>query len=216
MLLTATAGSCSPIVSAMAVQSKPLAPPGGLAHWLTTHPAGKPSILGLILFLFLARKRLASLAPKAVQRRPALSDAEMDHALEEVYVPGQGESKGSYELLVPHRGRISRVRVNPTKQSTFDAHFRDFEKLPPLAVGGGGGSKKKKRDGSADSTNNGGNGGGTKEDAVERKRQEVEAVRAQGGAAAASAKRVGVNKEFFRQLRALFKIMVPRSNAKEV
>lgn len=194
----------------MAVQSKPLDAPGSLSRWLTTHPAGKPSLLALIVLLFVARKRLASLAPKAVQRRPALTDAEMDHALEEVYVPGEGGANSSYELLVPHRGRISRVRVNPTKQSTFDAHFKDFEKLPPLAVAGG--SKKnskqqKSRDGRRE--------GGQVSD-EERKRQEVEAVRSQGGAAAASAKRVGVNKEFFRQLKALFKIMIPRSNAKEV
>lgn len=107
----------------------------------------------------------------------------MDEALERTYIPSSNSSDPSYTLLVPHRGRISRVKVNPTKESTFDAHFKAFEKLPPVAA---------------------------------KKTDEKAAVRQEGGAAAASAKRVGVNKEFFRQLRALFKIMIPRSNAKEV
>lgn len=140
---------------------------------------------------------------KAAARRPALNDAEMDHALEEVYQPS-GQQDGSYDLLVPHRGRISKVRVKPTKSSTFATHYNDFKQLPPLAVSTTVSQKSKDRQQITD------------QDRQSAKRQEQEAVRAQGGAAAASAKRVGVNKEFFRQLRALFKIMIPRSNAKEV
>lgn len=174
-----------------------------------SHPAAKPSIIIFLIALALLRKRLAQMTPRSLQRglrvahRPPLSEADMDHALEQVYVPSGG-SDGSYYLLVPHRGHISRVSVHPTKQSTFQAHFDHFKKLPPLGVSTTVSENLKLRRSITD------------EDRLLVKRQEREVVMAQGGAAAASAKKVGVNKEFFRQLRALFKIMVPRSNAKEV
>lgn len=110
----------------------------------------------------------------------------MDHALEQVYLPGQD---GSYQLLVPHRGRIAKVAVYPTKQSTFDAHYDDFKKLPPVSATTAVSKKKADKQQVTD------------EDRQLAKRQESQAVRAQGGAAAASAKKVGVNKEFFRQLK---------------
>lgn len=224
----------------MAVQSKPMSSPskgfdaGSLASWVTSHPAARPAIVALLFVLILARKRLASLAPQSIQRNlpasvrrhHALTDKEMDHALEEVYIPSK-DGSGSYELLVPHRGYISKVRVNPTKKSTFDTHFADFAKLPPVAVSG---TNEKKKQQQSKGSNDGQHRRGINEkvgdqDEAEQseeerlktvKKQEMEAVRAEGGAAAASAKRVGVNKEFFRQLSALFKVMVPRSNAKEV
>ncbi|CAO1628231.1 unnamed protein product [Parajaminaea phylloscopi] len=192
----------------MAAQSK-LAAVRPASAALSTHPAARSTIAVLLLALVLLRKRLLRLAPRSIQRgltvvrKPALSDAELDHALEQVYVPS-GKQDASYDLLVPYRGRISKVRVRPTKDSTFKAHFDDFSKLPPLAVNTAVSEKAKQRQAVSD------------EDRQLAKRQEQEAVRAQGGAAAASAKRVGVNKEFFRQLRALFKIMIPHSNAKEV
>ncbi|PWN22936.1 putative peroxisomal half ABC transporter [Microstroma glucosiphilum] len=128
----------------------------------------------------------------------------MDHALEQVYLPSSDPARDdSYDLLVPHRGRISKVKVRPTKSSTFNTHFADFKKLPPVA-GATKASKKKAEKEMSEA------------DQQEARRQENQAVRAEGGAAAASAKKVGVNAEFLRQLKALFRIMIPRNNAKEV
>lgn len=75
---------------------------------------------------------------------------------------------GSRELLVPNRGRVSKVLVHPTKASTFTAHRPYFTPSP-----------------STTSSSNG-------------------------------TARVGVNKEFFRQLKAIAKIIVPRMTSKEV
>ncbi|CAO1618728.1 unnamed protein product [Sympodiomycopsis kandeliae] len=188
-----------------AVQSKPLLPSG--LRTLSAQHGKSSSIVVVLLALLLARKRLAallkSIAPRgaavAVRRSSALTDKEMEQALEQTYVPSSNAHDDSYELLVPHRGRISKVRVRPTKDSTFESHFDAFKTLPPVAST----TASKKRS-------------PTQQDQQESKRQESQAIKASGGAAEASAKRVGVNNEFFRQLKALFKIMVPRSNAKEV
>lgn len=195
-----------------AVQSKPVG--GSLSTWLSGgHPASKPTLVVLLLAILFARKRLAAilskqkpLAAAVASSSRSLSESDMEQALEQTYIPSKNPSSDpSYELLVPHRGRISKVRVHPTKLSTFDAHFKAFQKLPPVAVAQTTASKKTSQKQQV-----------SEQDQKESRRQELQSVRSQGGAAAASAKKVGVNKEFFRQLRALFKIMIPRSNAKEV
>ena len=189
-----------------AVQSKPIE--AGLVPWLTSHPASRPALISFLLLLIFARKKLfARLSKSAVKgaRGGSLTEAQMDHYLEQVYVPSRNPRQDpSYELLVPHRGRISKVKVHPTKQSTFDAHFNDFKRLPPVASSTIVSQKAKDKKEVTD------------EDRETAKKQERQAIKAEGGAAAASAKKVGVNKEFFRQLKALFRIMIPRSNAKEV
>lgn len=177
-----------------AVLSKPVA--GGLPAWLSTHPAAKPTVLSLLLLLIFARKRLTALVPNAVGQtapRPreggSLDDSAMDHALEQVYLPSSDPARDdSYDLLVPHRGRISKVKVRPTKTSTFNTHYADFKKLPPVATATKASKKKAEKDMS-------------EADQQEARRQEHQAVRAEGGAAAASAKKVGVNAEFLRQLK---------------
>lgn len=83
---------------------------------------------------------------------------------------------GSRELLVPSRGRVSKVIIRPTKASTFAAHRPYFQRPPPTTK-------------SSSSTT---------------------------PVAAASAEKVRVNKEFFRQLGAIFRIIVPRWSSKEV
>lgn len=191
-----------------AVQSKPVSA-GGVAPWLGSHPAAKSTLLSLLLLLIFARKRLAATLKQKggaarVNRGHVLNEGEMDHALEQVYVPSKTPGDESYDLLVPHRGRISQVKVRPTKQSTFNAHYRDFKRLPPVAAATAVSKKKAE------------NKEVTEEDKKLAKREQAKAVRAEGGAAAASAKKVGVNKEFMRQLKAIFRILVPRSNAKEV
>jgi ATP-binding cassette subfamily D (ALD) long-chain fatty acid import protein len=79
---------------------------------------------------------------------------------------------GSRELLVPSRGKVSKVLIHPTKQSTFDAHRPAFRPPPnssPLRPLAGPGTAK-----------------------------------------------VGINKEFFRQLKAILMIIIPRKGSKEV
>ncbi|UZJ52748.1 hypothetical protein CBS101457_002068 [Exobasidium rhododendri] len=130
------------------------------------------------------------------RRRKPFSEEEMDAALQELYVENED---GTYDLLVPHRHRISRVNIRTTSQKTFDEHWNDFNTLPPVT--------DKKRTFSGDS----------KEIAsAEQRLEEARTLREEGGAAAASAKKVGVNREFFRQLRAIFKILLPSSSSKEV
>lgn len=159
---------------------------------------GKRAGLGLLLLLLLLlRSRILPLArptTRSRRRRGAhLTDADLDAALEQLYIP---HPDGTRELLVPHRGRISHVSIHPTKQKTFEAHYPHFAKQPPVAgssggsgsgSGGGGGGKQRKQGASATE--------------AEQQRQEAHAIKAGGDLAAANAKKVGVNKEFFRQLR---------------
>lgn len=79
---------------------------------------------------------------------------------------------GSRELLVPNRGRVSKVVIHPTKQSTFDAHRPLFHPPTPPSF--------TTSDGKPSPTS-----------------------------------RVGVNKVFFKQLSAIFKILIPRVACKE-
>lgn len=122
--------------------------------------------------------KAASLTPTQLFAAGHLTDAQLEQALEQLYIPN---SDGSHDLLVPHRGRISRVHIRQTKQSTYDAHYPFFAVPPPTLEG-------KEAQAAA------GKG------ANEKRLAEARAVRAEGGQAAAAAKRVGVNKEFFRQL----------------
>jgi len=122
-----------------------------------------------------AASQVASLAPGGLFSGP-LSDAQLEAALEQLYVQN---ADGSHDLLVPHRGRISRVPIRATRQAVFDAHWPHFKLAPPVVESSA--EEQVKGD--------------------ERRRVEARKVREEGGQAAAAAKKVGVNKEFFRQLR---------------
>ncbi|KAA1065024.1 hypothetical protein PGT21_021859 [Puccinia graminis f. sp. tritici] len=76
-------------------------------------------------------------------------------------------SDGQRELLIPHRGKLRKVVLRPTAQSTIKLHAKHF--IPPKT-----------------------------------------SIRTNGK------KSVGVNREFFRQLKCLFMIIIPRSTSKEV
>lgn len=208
----------------MAAQSKPLG--STLAEWIRTKSSAKYSIVVILALLYFLRDRLLSTRKSKQKGRPRLSkrvssyakqgkgnlinevvrrnrqpisEEEMDAALEELYVENKD---GTYDLLVPHRHRISRVNIKTTSQKTFDEHWKDFKVQPPIV--------EKKR-----SSNN--SSGENKElISAEQKIEEARTLREEGGAAAASAKKVGVNREFFRQLRAIFKILIPTSSSKEV
>ncbi|KAE8231048.1 hypothetical protein CF326_g3945 [Tilletia indica] len=127
-------------------------------------------------------------------------------ALEITYVP---QKDGSHNLLVPVRNgtRISKVNIKPTSEATFRKHYAAFAKQPPVtsapkksAATGAGAASTASTEASRDLA----------------KKEEAKAIRTEGSAAAATAKKVGVNKEFFRQLRAIFLILVPHSNSREV
>ncbi|PWN48530.1 putative peroxisomal half ABC transporter [Violaceomyces palustris] len=170
------------------------------------HRSRKALALALLLAVLALRRRLVDLARgNGLSTRKMLRFQSQEHdveeALRQVYIP---KEDGSRHLLVPHRGYVSRVPIKPTKQATFDAHFNDFKVQPPTTDVN---SKKQKKGLRVESTEE------------EKKRAQIEearSIRAEGSAAAASAKKVGVNKEFFRQLRAIFRILVPRKNCKEV
>lgn len=88
-------------------------------------------------------------------------------------------SNGSHELLVPSRGRVSKVVITPTPASTFEAHRALFT-------------------------------------APSKTKRTIQQPATGSQSKQPSVARVGVNKEFFRQLRAIMKIIVPTSTSKEV
>lgn len=92
---------------------------------------------------------------------------------------------GTRELLVPSGGRLRKVYLKQTDPKLFLEHRKVFAKAPPIV----GADVAKK---------------GKGKEAIET----AKAMRLEGGQAAASAKRVGVNKEFFRRAsRALFPLL---------
>ncbi|KAN0061361.1 ATP-binding cassette long-chain fatty acid transporter pxa1 [Thecaphora frezii] len=173
-----------------------------LARLLSADGRRRNIALAALLVLFTLRKRLFALVQSRLAlRQKSLSSLrreyhDLDAALRQVYLP---RPDGSRELLVPHRGRVSRVPVKPTKPSTFDADFHEFKQLPPTSDASLSSAKPS-----------------SSQDQRKAQIEDAKAMRAEGGAAAATAKKVGVNKEFFRQLKALFRILIPRKNSKEV
>lgn len=188
----------------MAVQSKLRQDSSWLAHILSPQQRGKQGIALLaLLALFSLRKRLNQYLHKQnlgkLARRGSSSDEiDVADALKQVYLP---KPDGSRELLVPNRGRVSKVPIKPTKLHTFESDFSVFRTLPPTSDAGAANAKKKQL---------------TEEDARRSQIEDAKAMRAEGGAAAATAKKVGVNKEFFRQLKAIFRILILHRNSKEV
>lgn len=109
-----------------------------------------------------------------------------DAATDPWLAPLTSLGNGSHELLVPSRGRVARVVITPTPAATFEAHRKLFTAAPS--------SKAVSATGKASA-------------------QSANAAQTSGPQPTA---RVGVNKEFFRQLRAIMRIIVPGSTAKEV
>ncbi|KAJ1023141.1 hypothetical protein NDA16_003294 [Ustilago loliicola] len=188
----------------MAVQSKLRHDSIWLAHFLSPQQRGKQGIALLaLLTLFSLRRRLNQYLHnqnlgKLARRGSSSDEIDVADALKQVYLP---KSDGSRDLLVPNRGRVSKVPIKPTKLHTFEADFSVFRRLPQTSDAGVANAKKKQL---------------TEEDAKRSQIEDAKAMRAEGGAAAATAKKVGVNKEFFRQLKAIFRILIPHRNSKEV
>ncbi|KAJ9474132.1 Peroxisomal long-chain fatty acid import protein 2 [Pseudozyma hubeiensis] len=188
----------------MAVQSKLRQQSNWLTQLFDPHNRAKQG-LGLValLVLFSLRKQLQQWLQqrnvvKLARARSGSVNLDVADALKQVYVP---KPDGSRDLLVPNRGRVSKVPIKPTTSLTFDKDYAAFRKLPPTSDASAANAGKKQL---------------SQQDANRTQIEDAKAMRAEGGAAAATAKKVGVNKEFFRQLKAIFRILIPRRNSKEV
>ncbi|GAA5919481.1 hypothetical protein JCM1841_002224 [Sporobolomyces salmonicolor] len=149
------------------------------AHFKLARPAllrqQKTPAAAVVVALFAlvyVRRRLVRAAKEAKENRDQqeLTTPQIELAQRDLFNP---LPNGSRELLVPNRGRVSKVVIRPTKSSTFAAHRPLFRRSPP-------------------------------------------AMSSPVPTAAATAAKVGVNKEFFRQLGAIFRIIIPRVTSKEV
>jgi ATP-binding cassette subfamily D (ALD) long-chain fatty acid import protein len=154
------------------------------------------SVSALLFVLVVLRRRLlrddfAKKRKSAKHGNTPLNTPQMEAAQRQLYVPLEN---GARELLVPdgNSGRVKHILIKPTKDSTFQAHRPFFTAsttstqlytpTTPAAPGRGA---------------NRGVGIDGKPAAA-------------GQSAAQASKKVAVNKEFLRQLRAIFKILIPR------
>ncbi|GAA5853085.1 hypothetical protein JCM8547_000196 [Rhodosporidiobolus lusitaniae] len=150
-----------------------------LARSASAMPAQRSAAVLVALFaLAYARKRMLEAAgdARAKRDRQYLTTPQIELAQRDLFNPLPG---GARELLVPNRGRVSKVVIRPTKQSTFAAHRPLFHKPSPSSPA-------------------------------------TQASTTPPPTAGATPARVGVNKEFFRQLGAIFRIIIPRATSKEV
>lgn len=85
---------------------------------LPRDPKARSSILVALFTLLLLRGRIADLPKgilarlRSVAARPEVSQEELAQALQQVYID---EPDGSKTLLVPYKGRISKVRPPPSR-----------------------------------------------------------------------------------------------------
>jgi ATP-binding cassette subfamily D (ALD) long-chain fatty acid import protein len=150
--------------------------------------SGAAALLAILVY---ARARVldAAAAKKRAKYRGGdtpLNTPAFEEASRKLYEP---QPDGSRLLLVPTpSGRIRKVAIWPTKKSTFEAHRKDFVAQSGVAsaIAAAAATTGKSGDGPAKS------------------------VAAAGQSAATAANKVRVNKEFFRQLRAILKIIIPR------
>ena len=129
----------------------------------------------------------------------------LDEGLEQLYYPTESDS-GTIKLLIPDRGRLTAAHVTPTNPATFVRDYEFFSLPPPV-------SKKaaKARLGILSPW-----GSITRENAqAVRENESTIAPEAGESMSSASAMCVGVNREFLRQLRALFRIIFPSLRSKE-
>lgn len=140
---------------------------------------------------------------KSVSHTP-LTTPQVEAAQRELY---RVLPDGSRELLVPtgNSGRIAKVIIRPVKESTYAQHRKDFisdsKHLTQLSKSESGGSGSHASSSSAVSAGTGISGA---------TRAPASSANAAGQSANQVAKKVAVNKEFLRQLRAILKIIIPR------
>ncbi|GAA5868571.1 hypothetical protein JCM3774_005432 [Rhodotorula dairenensis] len=153
--------------------------------------SGAAAVAATLIAVAYLRRKVVQAAHERDRQQPVLTTPQIELAQRDLYNP---LPDGARELLVPNRGRVSKVTIRPTKPSTFAAHRPLFRRGPANHV------------------------------VTARKVGEPGAPRVAVSAAAAATtatggqqqQRVGVNKEFFRQLAAIWRIIVPRATSKEV
>ncbi|GAA5995368.1 uncharacterized protein JCM10292_005128 [Rhodotorula paludigena] len=145
---------------------------------LTSLPAkGGAAAVATLLALVYLRSKVVHAAKEAEEKRnrQLLTTPQIELAQRDLFNPLPG---GARELLVPSRGRVSKVVIRPTKLSTFAAHRPLFRKPPPVV--------------------------------------KSSPTAPTAPTASATAFKVGVNREFFRQLSAILRIIIPHATSKEV
>ncbi|KAI0659258.1 ABC transporter transmembrane region 2-domain-containing protein [Cubamyces menziesii] len=96
-------------------------------------PKARRSLLVALFTLLLLRGKIADLPRgvfaklRNVASRQEVSQEELAQALQQVYVD---EPDGSKTLLVPHKGRISKVTVKPTPASVIEKNAKRFPLVP--------------------------------------------------------------------------------------
>lgn len=173
---------------------------------LPGNPAVYSGAAALLALLVVLRRRVTdsngskasgkgSKRSKGVSHTP-LTTPQVEAAQRELY---RVLPDGSRELLVPtgSSGRIAKVIIRPVKESTYAQHRKDFisHTNDGFSI-----SKQNKAAGPASPSAS----------AISRTIQSPATVSAAGQSANQVAKKVAVNKEFLRQLRAILKIIFPR------
>ncbi|WFD03284.1 ATP-binding cassette long-chain fatty acid transporter pxa1 [Malassezia obtusa] len=188
--------------------------------WQPTLQQRRVRAIGLLLVLVLAlgrkqwmawlqkhlRGRHLALAELSAQKKEKRTAMRTDEGLEKLYIPSN-DKDGSVHLLVPFRGAFSKVRVTPTSQEQFDRDFPYFALPPPVTR-----ESINRRKESLSFL-----GGASIAQLAKIREQEAKITPEAGESiTSASVLRVGVDREFFRQLRALLRIMIPGPRTKEV
>lgn len=96
-----------------------------LQHDRRTQQITAASALGLAIAALFVKRRSVTDKAKATLRTPGpMSTPQLEAAMRDLYEPIPG---GGRILLVPtSQGRVARVQVYPTKQSTLKSHAADF------------------------------------------------------------------------------------------
>lgn len=129
-----------------------------------------------------------------------------DEALERLYYDDP-TSPDTIDLLVPNAGSFSLVPVQTTPSKTYERDFSEFVLPPPVTREA---SRKRTKLLSIF-------GGVSPENRAKIAAEEAKITPEEGDSlSSASATRVGVDREFFRQLRAVLRICVPSPYTKEV
>jgi ATP-binding cassette subfamily D (ALD) long-chain fatty acid import protein len=177
------------------------------AQLLPGNPAVYSGAAALLALLVVLRRRVTdtqgsktsgkgSKRSKSVSHTP-LTTPQVEAAQRELY---RVLPDGSRELLVPtgNSGRIAKVIIRPVKESTYAQHRKDFisDTNDALSI-----SRQNKEAVGASSSS---------ASAISRTIQSPAIASAAGQSANQVAKKVAVNKEFLRQLRAILKIIFPR------
>lgn len=179
----------------------------------TSYRRSRAVVLLLVMLLALGHKQLTSLAQhwrlksrKNAERLSASAPKlSMEEGLEQLYYPS-GRDDGSITLLVPHNGRLRRSLVKPTPDEVYQQNAPHFTLPPPLSKK----AAKRRRE------LLGVFGGVTPEAAAKIREYESTLVPESGESVTnASAQRVGVDREFLRQLRAILRLLFPSWHSKE-